>query len=181
METIEKTIIEMVGKELPSQWLPELRHLIEQDRKNTILAVARFCQERIVKALKNGQQDHAANVWLAQIKEYFPQYQSLIDNPVSTKTFKSENFTQNHPSKNNARPLNPREKDSLLKIIALMAPILAEKISKHHYIKTDGRLNISEFALWIAKNWIKKHPRTPENMSSSNIEKKLKEALKLTQ
>ena len=92
METIEKTIIEMVGKELPSQWLPELRHLIEQDRKNTILAVARFCQERIVKALKNGQQDHAANVWLAQIKEYFPQYQSLIDNPVSTKTFKSEKF-----------------------------------------------------------------------------------------
>ena len=181
MKMIEKNLIEKIGQDLPSQWLPSLRHLQEQDRKNSVLVIARFCQERIVKALKNGQLDHAANVWLDQIKQYYPQYKNLIDKPISTKTVIHDNSIQNRPSNNEERPLNPREKDSLLKIIGLTVPLLAEKIGPHRFIKSNGELNVSEFAKFISKTWIKKHPRNIDNMSSSNIEKKLKEALKRVQ
>ena len=181
MKMIEKNLIKKIGIDLPSKWLPELRHLQEQDRKNSVLVIARFCQERIVKAINNGQLDHAANVWLAQIKQYYPEYQNLIDKPISTKTVKNDKFIQNHPSNDEERALNPREKDSLLKIIGLTVPLLAEKIGPHRYIKSNGEVNISEFAKFISKTWIKKHPRDKENMSSSNMEKKLKEALKRAQ
>ena len=181
MKMIEKIFIDKIDQDLPSQWLPSLRHLQEEDRKNSVLAIAKFCQERVVIALNNGQIDHAANIWLNQLKQYYLQYQNLIDKPISNKIIEHDDSIQNLPSKNEERPLNPREKDSLLKIIGLTVPLLAEKIGLHRFIKSNGELNISEFAKFISKTWIKKHPRNKENMSSSNIEKKLKEALKHVQ
>ena len=74
---------EMVDNKLASEWLPNLRNFPESKRKKVLLEISKYFQNRIMLAIKKGQRDFHADVGLSQIKRYFPQYQKLIDNPVS--------------------------------------------------------------------------------------------------
>ena len=86
--------------------------------------------------------------------------------------------TQKQYNYSHEKKFNPREKNSLLKLIALIVPMLASQ-NRFQYIRPDGKVNITQLADWLAEKWEKNNPQDLENMSSSNIEKKIREALKL--
>jgi hypothetical protein len=178
---IGKKMKEMVDNKLASEWLPNLRNFPESKRKKVLLEISKYFQNRIMLAIKKGQRDFHADVGLSQIKRYFPQYQKLIDNPVSVIAQELGNITpstQKQYNYSHEKKFNPREKNSLLKLIALIVPMLASQ-NRFQYIRPDGKVNITQLADWLAEKWEKNNPQDLENMSSSNIEKKIREALKL--
>ena len=74
--------------------------------------------------------------------------------------------------------INPRERDSYLKLIAILSHNLAHKFNGGSFVKADGSLNVDHFADRISNYWKELAPRKPDNMSKSNIRKKLREASK---
>ena len=180
---IGKKMKEMVDNKFASEWLPNLRNFPESKRKKVLLEISKYFQNRIMLAIKKGQRDFHADVGLSQIKRYFPQYQKLIDNPVSMIAQELGNITpstQKQYNYSHEKKFNPREKNSLLKLIALIVPMLAAQAQDRFlYIRPDGKVNITQLADWLAEKWEKNNPQDLENMSSSNIQKKIREALKL--
>ncbi len=51
--------------------------------------------------------------------------------------------------------------------------------SRFKYLRHDDKVNMDQLADWLAEEWKKNNPQDLENMSSSNIQKKIREALKL--
>ncbi len=74
--------------------------------------------------------------------------------------------------------INPRERDSYLKLIAILSRRLAIKEDSGRFVKNDGSLNIDQFADWLSNRWKEILPLDSENMSHSNIRKKLSSASK---
>ena len=74
--------------------------------------------------------------------------------------------------------INPRERDSYLKLIAILSRRLAIKEDSGRFVKNDGSLNIDQFADWLSNRWKEILPLDSENMSYSNIRKKLSSASK---
>ena len=69
--------------------------------------------------------------------------------------------------------INPRERDSYLKLIAILSHRLAFKEDSGRFVKNDRSLNIDQFAEWLSNRWKEIVPRDSDNMSHSNIRKKL--------
>ena len=69
--------------------------------------------------------------------------------------------------------INPRERDSYLKLIAILSHHLAFKENRGRFVKNDGSLNIDQFAEWLSNRWKEFAPYDSDNMSHSNIRKKL--------
>ena len=74
--------------------------------------------------------------------------------------------------------INPRERDSYLKLIAILSHHLAFKENRGRFVKNDGSLNIDQFAEWLSNRWKEFTPYDSDNMSHSNIRKKLSLASK---
>ena len=74
--------------------------------------------------------------------------------------------------------INTRERDSYLKLIAILSRRLAIKEDSGRFVKNDGSLNIDQFADWLSNRWKEILPLDSENMSHSNIRKKLSSASK---
>ena len=74
--------------------------------------------------------------------------------------------------------INPRERDSYLKLIAILSHHLAFKENRGRFEKNDGSLNIDQFAEWLSNRWKEFAPHDSDNMSHSNIRKKLSLASK---
>ena len=74
--------------------------------------------------------------------------------------------------------INLRKRDSYLKLIAILSHHLAFKENRGRFEKNDGSLNIDQFAEWLSHRWKEFAPYDSENMSHSNIRKKLSSASK---
>lgn len=74
--------------------------------------------------------------------------------------------------------INPRERDSYLKLIAILSLHLANKVNSNRYIKNDGSINSYQFAEWISERWKDHSPNKLYSMSPENIRKKLSEVSK---
>ena len=74
--------------------------------------------------------------------------------------------------------INTRERDSYLKLIAILSRRLAIKEDSGRFVKNDGSLNIDQFAEWLSNRWKEFTPYDSDNMSHSNIRKKLSLASK---
>ena len=67
---------------------------------------------------------------------------------------------------------------SVLKLIAIVSRRLAIKEDSGRFVKNDGSLNIDQFAEWLSNRWKEFAPHDSDNMSHSNIRKKLRLASK---
>ena len=74
--------------------------------------------------------------------------------------------------------INTRERDSFLKLIAILSQRLAIKENSGRFVKNDGSPNIDQFAEWLSNRWKEFAPHDSDNMSHSNIRKKLSLASK---
>ena len=74
--------------------------------------------------------------------------------------------------------INPRERDSYFKLITILSHHLAFKEDRGRFVKNDGSLNIDQFAEWLSNRWKEFAPYDSDNMSHSNIRKKLSLASK---
>ena len=74
--------------------------------------------------------------------------------------------------------INTRERDSFLKLIAILSQRLAIKENSGRFVKNDGSPNIDQFAEWLSNRWKEFAPHHSDNMSHSNIRKKLSLASK---
>ena len=74
--------------------------------------------------------------------------------------------------------INPRERDSYLKLITILSHHLAFKENRGRFVKNDGSPNIDQFAEWLSNRWKEFAPYDSDNMSHSNIRKKLSLASK---
>ena len=74
--------------------------------------------------------------------------------------------------------INPRERDSFLKLIAILSQRLAIKENSGRFVKNDGSPNIDQLAEWLSNRWKEFAPHDSDNMSHSNIRKKLSLASK---
>ena len=74
--------------------------------------------------------------------------------------------------------INTRERDSYLKLITILSHHLAFKEDRGRFVKNDGSLNIDQFAEWLSNRWKEFTPYDSDNMSHSNIRKKLSLASK---
>ena len=74
--------------------------------------------------------------------------------------------------------INTRERDSFLKLIAILSQRLAIRENSGRFVKNDGSPNIDQFAEWLSNRWKEFAPHDSDNMSHSNIRKKLSLASK---
>ena len=79
---------------------------------------------------------------------------------------------------NEEKNISVSERDSYLKMIAILSLHLANKVNNNRYIKGDGSINSYQFAEWISERWKDHSPNELYSMSPENIRKKLSEASK---
>ena len=69
--------------------------------------------------------------------------------------------------------INTRERDSFLKLIPILSQRHAIKENSGRFVKNDVSPNIDQFAEWLSNRWKEFAPHDSDNMSHSNIRKKL--------
>ena len=125
-------------------------------------------------AFNDGKNDFEASAWMVGIKKSFPEYRDHF-NPTHESSLQNNDHSQDiqdNQSKVIDPTINLRERETLLKLIAILLKISSEKHAP--FKKNDGKLNISRFSEWLAERG-KDFLTTP--ISDESIRKKISESM----
>ena len=169
----KQIVNETLVSDIPLRLL-DLKHFPEPEKQTNVFELFKFCQGRIMMAFNDGKKDFEASAWMEGIKKTFPEYRDHF-NPPHESSLQNNDHPQD-TQKKLIKEIDPkikfRERETLLKLIAILLKISSEKHDP--FKKNDGKLNISRFSEWLAERG-KDFLTTP--ISDESIRKKISESM----